>query len=224
MARMDSTAALNAGHPALAPLIAAGFGPERIERVLVFYDEPHRRYHDRRHLNEMLDASAVLQLPLSAAQALAILFHDAIYVPGAARGLNEALSAQLLRVYAAGLAAPLVQTAYDIVLDTAEHVARSREAQAVLDLDLMRLAAPRDDFIRYSREVFAEQRPLILIDDDDEAWDFFARRRVQFFERLLERPTIFCLPAFQERFEAITRSNLRESIDWVRAAGNRGMP
>jgi predicted metal-dependent HD superfamily phosphohydrolase len=224
MPRMNPTAALNAGHPALAPLIAAGFEAERIEQVLRFYDEPHRRYHDRRHLHEMFDAAVALGLRLSAPQAMAVLFHDAIYVPGAARGLNEALSAQLLRVYSAKLAASLVQAAYAIVIDTSDHVARSGEAQAVLDLDLMRLAAPREDFIRYSREVFAEQRPLILIDDDDDAWDFFAQRRVQFFERLLERPAIFCLPAFRERFEAVTRSNLRESIEWVRAAGNRGMP
>jgi predicted metal-dependent HD superfamily phosphohydrolase len=47
---------------------------------------------------------------------------------------------------------------------------------------------------------------------------------VQFFEQLLERPMIFCLPAFRSRYETITRSNLRESIDWVKAAGNRGMP
>lgn len=221
---MNSTAALNAGHPALAPLLAAGFEPQRVEQVLCFYDEPHRRYHDRRHLHEMFDAAVVLGLPLSAPQAMAVLFHDAIYVPGAARGLNEALSAQLLRVYAGTLAAPLVQAACEIVIDTAEHVARSGEAQLVLDLDLMRLAAPREEFIRYSLEVFAEQRPLILIDDDDGAWDFFARRRVQFFECLLERPAIFCLPVFRERFEAVTRSNLRESIDWVRAAGTRGMP
>lgn len=221
---MTSSAALNAGHPTLAPLLAAGFEAERIEQVLRFYDEPHRRYHDRRHLREMFDAAAALQLRLSAPQAMAVLFHDAIYVPGAARGVNEALSAQLLRVYAGRLAAPLVQTAYEIVIDTADHVARSGEAQVVLDLDLMRLAAPREDFIRYSREVFAEQRPLILIDDDDEAWDFFAQRRVQFFERLLERPAIFCLPALRERFEDVTRSNLRESIEWVRAADNRGMP
>lgn len=221
---MTPTAALNAGHPALAPLLAVEFDPQRVEQVLRFYDEPHRRYHDRRHLREMFDAAVALGLRLTAPQALAVLFHDAVYVPGAARGLNEAMSAQLLRVYAGRLAAPLVQAAYEIVIDTAEHVARSGEAQLVLDLDLMRLAAPREAFIRYSREVFAEQRPLILIDDDDQAWDFFARRRVQFFERLLERPAIYCLPVFRERFEAITRSNLREAIDWVRAAGNRGMP
>ncbi len=215
---------MNAGHPALAPLVAAGFGPDRIEQALRFYDEPHRRYHDRCHLREMFDASLALGLQLSAPQALAVLFHDAIYVPGAARGLNEALSAQLLRVYAVGLAAPLIESACAIVMDTADHVAHSGAARPVLDLDLLRLAAPHEAFMHYSREIFAEQRPLIPIDDDDAAWDFFARRRVQFFERLLERPAIFCLPAFRARFEAVTRSNLRESIDRVRAAGNRGMP
>jgi predicted metal-dependent HD superfamily phosphohydrolase len=221
---MKPTAALNAGHPVLAPLIAAGFEADRIDQALRFYDEPHRHYHDRRHLQEMFDAVMALDLALSAPQGMAALFHDAIYVPGAARGSNEAMSAQLLRVYSARLPASLVDAACGIVLDTAEHVAHRPESELVLDLDLMRLAAPREDFIRYSREVFAEQRPLILIDDDDAAWDFFAHRRVQFFEQLLERPMIFCLPAFRSRYEAVTRSNLRESIDWVREAGNRGMP
>src|SRR5262249_34292164 len=170
-------------HQALAPLLAAGFAPGRLEQVLAFYDEPHRAYHGRVHLREMFDASVTLGAPLTATQGLALLFHDAIYVPGAARGTTEVMSAQLLRVYRAGLERTMVDSACSLGIDPAEHIARTAEAELVLDLDLMRLAAPPLDFDRYSRQVFAEQRSLIAISDDTDALAFFTSRRVPFFQQ-----------------------------------------
>jgi predicted metal-dependent HD superfamily phosphohydrolase len=209
-------------HPALAALRAAGMPAQRIAQVLAFYDEPHRAYHSRVHVREMLDQAVAHGLSLSAAQAMAVLFHDVVYVPGAPRGSNEAMSAQLLRVYAAGVDPQVVETAFQIVIETSDHIARHPESATVLDLDLLRLAAPREAFVRMSREVFEEHRPLIAIDDDDDAWDYFAQRRVQFFQKLLEREFIFCLPQMRERFEATARSNIRESIAWVGAT--HGVP
>jgi predicted metal-dependent HD superfamily phosphohydrolase len=205
-------------HPALAPLLGAGFASARLEQVLAFYDEPHRAYHDRHHLLEMFDASITLGERLTATQALALLFHDAIYVPGAARGTNEMMSAQLLRVYTAGLERTMVDTACSMVIDTAEHVARSAEAELVLDLDLMRLAAPPSDFDRYSRQVFAEQRSLIAIADDADALTFFSARRVPFFQQLLDRPWVYCTPAGRKHFEAQARVNLRRAISLAQPA------
>jgi predicted metal-dependent HD superfamily phosphohydrolase len=179
-------------HPALAPLLAAGFPPARIDQALAFYDEPHRAYHNREHLREMLDAAV---------------------------GSNELLSAQLMRVYSAGLERAVVDCAYGIVLDTAEHIARSAAAEWVLDLDLMRLAAAPADFDRYSRQVFAEQRPLIAIADDAEALAFFTARRIPFFQQLLSRAWIYCTPAARARFEAAARENLRRAIAAAQGSG-----
>lgn len=199
-------------HPALADLRRAGFDAQHIDQVLALYDEPHRRYHDREHIGEMLDAALGLGFALTPAQALALLFHDAVYVPGAARGSNEAMSAQLLRVYAAGLPPDCVDRAAAIVLDSAEHAAHASEAQIVLDLDLMRLAAPPAEFERYSRAILAEQRALIRIEDDEAAWHYFCRVRRPFFERLLERDFIFQHPRCRESFEQPARENLRAVI------------
>lgn len=211
---------LNSTHLALAPLRAAGMSEERLAQVLGFYDEPHRHYHNRVHLREMFDTAAYLGCSLSAVQALAVLFHDAIYVPGAARGSNETMSAQLLRVYGRGLPVAVVEQACAIVLDTAEHLPRSEAARLVLDLDLVRLAAEPRDFERFSREVFAEQRPLVMIDDDAAAWQFFQQRRVAFFERLLERPEIFHTPLFRARFETAARRNMLHSVQRLQQPGS----
>jgi predicted metal-dependent HD superfamily phosphohydrolase len=203
---------LNSAHPALASLRALGMREETLAQVLGFYDEPHRHYHNRVHLREMFETATWMGCALTPAQALAVLFHDAIYVPGAARGSNETMSAQLLRVYARGLPTEVVDSAYSIILDTAEHRPHSDSACLVLDLDLMRLSVAPADFERYSREVFAEQRPLVMIESDEEAWRFFLARRVAFFQRLLDRPAIFNLPEFREKFEAVTRANLRREL------------
>jgi len=204
-------------HPALVPLLEAGFAAGRVDEALAFYDEPHRAYHDRQHLLEMFDAAVTLGERLSPAQCLALLFHDAIYVPGAARGSNEMMSAQLLRVYTAGLDRTIVDIACALVIDTAEHVARSPEAELVLDLDLMRLAAPPPDFDRYSRQVFAEQRSLIAIADDEAALAFFSARRIPFFQHLLDRPSIYCTAAGRRYFETPARANLQRAIAQVSA-------
>ena len=208
---------VGSSHPALCPLIAAGFEAHRIEQVLGCYDEPQRHYHGREHLREMLDLSQALSLPLSPAQALALLYHDAVYVPGAARGGNELLSAQLLRVQGGGLAPGLVELACAIIIDTAEHLASSEPARLVIDLDLIRLGGSAQQFDFFSRQVFAEQRAL-FDEADDIAWRRFQQRRLPFFRRLLDRERIFSIPPMQARFEDAARRNLTEALQSADAA------
>ena len=206
------TPQVDAAHPALRPLIAAGFPADRIAQVMACYDEPQRCYHGRAHLREMLDLADELCLALSPAQALALLYHDAVYVPGAARGGNEQLSAQLLRVQGAGMAPALIELACSIVVDTAEHLASSAPARLVIDLDLLRLAGPAERFDFYSRQVFAEPGALFGESSDEAAWLRFQQRRVPFFRRLLGRPAIFMTPPIHARFEETARQNLAQAL------------
>ena len=55
------------------------------------YTEPHRRYHDLRHIADMLCKGEALKL--SDEQVMAVWFHDAIYDPTSKT--NEADSAVL---------------------------------------------------------------------------------------------------------------------------------
>jgi predicted metal-dependent HD superfamily phosphohydrolase len=210
---------LNGGHVGWRPLIAAGLPATRIDDVLSLYDGPQRVYHDRRHLRRMLCAAGRMSLRLSAAQALAVLFHDAVYVPGARHGANEALSAQLLRVYAQGMAPSIVDEAAAIVSDTAQHLPSLPSAALVIDLDLLRLAGTSEQFDRDSRDVFAEMRPLFSADDEAEAWRQFAARRRSFFVRLLARPRIYTTPPIFDRCEAAARANLRAAISGSESRG-----
>jgi predicted metal-dependent HD superfamily phosphohydrolase len=216
-ARMTASA-LNAQHRAFEPAVSAGMSPRAIDQLLAFYDEPHRSYHSRVHVQEMLDASLADGARLSAAQVLAVLAHDAVYVPGAPRGSNETLSAQLLKVYARSVAAAVVDAAAAIIHDTIDHQPRHAESPTVLDLDLMRLGAEPAAFERYSREVFFEQRPLITLADDDAAWHWFDQRRAQFFETMLARPQIYRQPQMRAAYEQRCRQNLSAVVARVKSA------
>jgi predicted metal-dependent HD superfamily phosphohydrolase len=212
--RFRAAASLSA---AFRPLLQAGFGRERIDQVLAFYDESHRRYHNRAHVLEMLDIAHATDFELSVCQVLAILFHDAIYVPGAPRGANEKLSAQLLRTYAADLDDATVSCAMAIVLDTIDHAARSAESRLVVDLDLLSLGAAPARFKRMTEAVFAEQQALWRSDTATQARHRFEVQRARFFRSLLRRPAIYATPALHARYEVAARANLMPVVERFRA-------
>ncbi|SDC52565.1 Predicted metal-dependent phosphohydrolase, HD superfamily [Cupriavidus sp. YR651] len=176
--------------------------------VLSLYDAPYRKYHDRTHVLEMFEAARARGIALNAAQALAVLFHDAVYVPGCEH--NEAASAALIETMAPNVDASTIAAAASIVRDTATHTPSTDDAAIVLDLDLLRLAAPADDFDRYSEAVFAENRALLAARtglEGEALWQAFMQRRAAFLGKLAERPRLFLTDAFADA-EASARGNI----------------
>jgi predicted metal-dependent HD superfamily phosphohydrolase len=176
-----------------------------------FYAEPQRGYHDVGHLDELIALAREHAPDLDDAEQLALLFHDAVYAPGAPPHVNERLSARVMRAVIDQLArdvsiAPLpaeeIDRAARIVEATAHIDPPPAEAARVCDLDLWRLAAPWDQFERDTRGVRREYRHLF---ESDEA---FADSRRGFCARFLLRPTIYATAYFRVRFEARARANL----------------
>ncbi len=187
-----------------------------LEAALAHHRQPHRAYHDERHVLELLELARTYAPDLLAAERLAILFHDAVYVPGAAKGSNEALSALLMRATVFALVqagAITVPDASDI--DTADIIIRATThaeppppaAARVCDLDLWRLAAPWDDFRRHAEDIRREFR--FLHPSDAAFWD--ARRA--FYRSMLAKPAIFATEDFRRRFEPQARANLQRAIE-----------
>ncbi|WP_233472281.1 DUF1653 domain-containing protein [Cupriavidus respiraculi] len=176
--------------------------------VLALYDAPYRRYHDRRHVMEMFELAQARGLALTPAQALAVLFHDAVYVPGSPH--NEAASAALISTMAAGVAPDVIQAAARIVLDTGTHAPVAPDGGPVLDLDLYRLAAPAEEFERYSDDVFAENAGVLAAHTGLHGTALraaFDARRQAFMAELAARPRLFHTAAFAD-CEAPARANL----------------
>lgn len=122
--------------------------PDAIEQILVHYDAANRYYHSRDHVLGMFNRAMRDNVVLTHEQALAILFHDVVYQPGAAAGVNEEASAQMVEAWKSriGLSTVNVEAVKQIIRDTTSHTPTSPESPVVLDLDLMGLAGSYSEF------------------------------------------------------------------------------
>lgn len=170
------------------------------------YAEPHRVYHDTRHIEFMLEFVREHALQLDPAQTLAVLYHDAIYELQAQD--NEERSAALLEQHLGGaLPEAVVSEAAAIVRDTAQHgIEEPRLASAsgslVLDIDVANMSLDYDEFSIWSQRVVDEFGGGPGIEEGRRA----------FLTRFLKRPRL----AMSETLgwmEAPMRENLQRMVD-----------
>jgi len=175
------------------------------------YASPPRAYHGFDHVLEVLaHFHSVPRWDDPGSVALAILFHDAVYVAG--RSDNEAASAQLMRdlVRETALAATcdLARVAALILL-TARHGSLSYEAcdhdtAHFLDCDMAILGAPPERFRRYERQIAEEYAALPA--------QVYRAGRARFLTKLLASPRIYLSATFHERLERLARDNLTAAL------------
>jgi predicted metal-dependent HD superfamily phosphohydrolase len=179
------------------------------------YAQAHRGYHNAAHLDELIALARQHTPDLDEAEQLALLFHDAVYVPGAPRGDNERRSAALMDATLAilaldhadlALAQPVIERAARIIEATTHAEAPPAEAARVCDLDLWRLAAPWDAFCRHALGIRREYLHLFI----DEAAFWHARNA--FYESMLAKPRLFATDRFFEQFEEPARANMRRAL------------
>ncbi len=167
--------------------------------------EPHRRYHDLEHLDEMLGHLDRFDASDDLVCLLATWFHDAILDP--ARSDNEERSALLAieQLSAVGWAIDEIDEVAAIVRATRTHDASAvgREA-VVLDADMAILGAEPERYARYLVDVRHEYAHV-----DDEA---FAKGRRAFVEELLGRPRLFATGRGVELWESAARRNLMSEL------------
>lgn len=187
-----------------AAAAAAGVPADVVDATVARYREPQRHYHAAWHVHDVFSRAEAHGIALGRAQVLALLFHDAVYVAGAPAGINESLSALLLRQAACGreeLPGPEVDAACAMVEDTAAHRARDPASGAVIALDLATLGDAPERFDAWTELVWLEYRHLFADQPDPRA--AFLARRVRVLSGLLEstrdQPL---LPGCRERFAA----------------------
>jgi len=197
---------------------APGLGEDLLSR----WGEPHRNYHSRVHLLNVLEALDLLLpgsgLPVERHRQvlLAAWFHDAVYqgVPGQ----DEEDSARLAE---RGLGAPSVHGA--LAAGEAAEVARlvrlttghdpapdDLPGQLLCDADLSVLAWPAQ---RYARYLAAVRADYAHVSDAG-----FARGRAAVVGQLLALEPLFHSPLAQELWLDAARGNLRDELDAFRRA------
>ena len=180
--------------------------PALLEEVAARYDEPHRRYHDRRHLDRVVaDVERLLvtvEVPDADAVRLAAVFHDAVYDPRSAT--NEEDSAALVGEMLKDLEPPArVAHVQRLVRATAGHSPAFSDEGVLLDADLAVLAAGRQEYVAYAGAVRQEFGHLT-----DEEW---RRGRGEVLRSLLALPRLFTTPPMLE-LETPARENLGSEL------------
>lgn len=181
------------------------------DSLLARWSEPHRRYHDTRHLAEVLDRLVDLDAATPAA-VLAAWFHDAVYqgTPGDDERASAAVAEALLRDL--GLGDRDVHRVSDLVLATLDHDTHGQagdpERAALVDADLAILAVDPGRYRTYLEGVRAEYERL-----DDTA---FASGRLAVLERLIGREPLFTTSRGRNLWEARAREQVGAEISALR--------
>jgi predicted metal-dependent HD superfamily phosphohydrolase len=195
-----------------------GVGRDLLDR----YGEPHRAYHDRRHLAEVLAAVALLAEhadDLSVAVAAA-WWHDAVYdVPVLTGGgaptsrsgdevSNEEASARLAESTLTELGADPARVARvgSLIRMTAAHDPSplDPDAQVLSDADLSVLASPPNRYATYVADVRTEYSAM--------PDDLFRTGRAALLRTLLEHDRLYRTPSAHERWEADARANIAAEL------------
>ena len=178
------------------------------------WSEPHRHYHDHRHLRECLALwmrwRGHCERPGEVA--IALWFHDAIYDPQAPEAPSDELrsAAWAARVLVrAGADSDTAQRVHDLVMVT-KHDApaapgASPDGQLLVDIDLSILGSPAERFERYCQDVRKEYGDMPR-SRYREAW----ARMLQGF---LDRPRLYHREHAVALFEAQARINLAAALE-----------
>ncbi|MCC3266083.1 DUF4031 domain-containing protein [Arthrobacter gengyunqii] len=195
-------------HPLLARWDALVPGCREVgAELLNRWGEPHRRYHDRRHLLAVVEAAEQLSDgPPPRTVLLAAWFHDAVY-----RGTadDEEDSASLAAALLAETESPghEIREVQRLVRLTAGHRPEPGDAAGALlcDADLSVLGRSPEAYRRYVAEVRREYPHV------DDAVFGTGRRRV--VAGLLNLDPIFSTPQARARWEERARANLMSELE-----------
>ena len=173
------------------------------------YEAEGRAYHDSTHLDEVLARYEEVARDVGWTQArevyVALLFHDAVYVPGQTD--NEARSADMAAdaIEREGIEGIDIARVRELILLTARHgkleaVALDADAALVLDCDMAILGAEAERYDAYERAIRTEYAAV-----PDEMFDMGRRR---FLSSVLAGRRIYLSEYFFGRLEGRARANL----------------
>jgi len=184
-------------------------------RLIARWNEAHRRYHDERHLEDVLlslDQLATRGERVAPVTLLAAWFHDAVYagVSGTDERDSAALAAASLE--ALSLDPSLVAQVHDLVVATTptiRHPDVSAPLAHLLDADLSIFGSSNARYLQYAEAVRAEYAHVPVAE--------FREGRAGILRSYLDQPAIYRAEVSRQLWEQRARVNLtREIADLLR--------
>jgi predicted metal-dependent HD superfamily phosphohydrolase len=179
------------------------------QELLAAWSERARHYHDGRHLRECLGLLEVWKGKgeRTAEVSIALWFHDAIYVPGAADNELRSAAWAARALGEARVSSEAAQRVYDLVMATRHDavVARGIDAHLLVDIDLAILGSPPARFAAYDQDIRKEYAAV------PQAVYRSARRIV--LQGFIEREHLYHTIKARELLEAQARLNLQGALE-----------
>jgi len=176
------------------------------------YNEPGRFYHNLEHYRYVLNLFESVKSKLTDPESvdIALSFHDVIYDPKEASGVNETRSANFMHECLDGLVKPeTLARAEKIILATANSCGATpldvdSDTAYALDCDLAILGESPEKYLEYEQAI---RKEYSFCD-----FETYRQGRIEFLENLLSRPKIFYTELFQSTREKQARTNIENEI------------
>ena len=174
--------------------------------------QPHRHYHNINHVNDCLVELENYPFEKKMFNLIdditnvthAIWFHDAIYNPYSAHGINETQSACLYDEYCN----PNNDIVYHAILATANHIVDQTNlklaTQILLDIDLAGFGQPK--------EIYDINTDNIRKEYYKTSFEDFCAGRLNFFKKLQKRSSLYYTDYFKEKYHDISQENIKNDI------------
>ncbi len=178
------------------------------------WNEPHRRYHDEKHLEDVLLALNHLTIfgehPDAITQTAA-WFHDAIYQGNPSDDEQQSAEYAVRSLETLGLSGKQVQAVGELIVATTPNTTHheiSAQLAHLLDADLAILGAGEQRYREYTVAVRAEYAHV--------PEGQFREGRASILSHYLAQPSIYQTPAGQQLWEQRARVNLAQEITALR--------
>lgn len=179
-----------------------------LERIIEYYSESHRDYHNLRHIREMLEClniyrKAIQDYPLIY---LSCLYHDIVYDTHAFD--NEEKSADYLeRDFKDYLSKEKIEKCKDLILGTKKHqfLRDDFDNKIFLDSDLLILGREKNRYIEYMDSIRKEYEWVEK--------EFYKQERTKILQKFLERERIYFTNEIFEKYEKQARENIKFEIE-----------
>lgn len=184
------------------------------EELILRWNEPHRSYHDERHLEDVLLALDHLESrgePIAPETLLAAWFHDAVYAGSA--GDDERASAALAvsALTRLGCDRELIDAVAGSIIATTPGLAPADPGPALaqlLDADLWIFASNPSRYAEYAAAVRREYAHVPAAD--------FAAARAGILAGYLDRPALYVTEAARHLWERRARANVSAELERLR--------
>ncbi|ABW27490.1 HD domain-containing protein [Acaryochloris marina] len=182
------------------------------QQLVCAYSEPHRYYHTATHIDACLDhldrVKVLAQAP--AILEMALWFHDAVYQTQSNQNEQDSADWAVHFLQTAGVAVNVCHQVHHLIMATATHTTHDHPDTALMvDIDLAILGQNTQTFADFETQIRQEYAWVPITE--------YCQQRSQILETFAQRPHLYQTAYFQERYEAMARSNLQTAIRCLQA-------